>query len=108
MEFYSCNKIYTFTILRYLSILTSKFQNMLKYAALITLCKKGSRGDFHHYHPIFLLHVFSKIYGQGIYNRVKNLLSGYQFGFRELGNTGVLFKSELQKCLLIHSFYTAN
>lgn len=71
-----------------LSIACGKFPDLLKYATIVPIYKKGNHQDIENYRPIALLSVFSKIFEKVIYNKTleflnsNNILSSCQHGFR--------------------------
>jgi hypothetical protein len=75
---YICNK----------SIKTGIFPELLKYATVVPLHKKGDRSDMANYRPISLLATFSKVLETAMYCRlhqhlqINNILVGEQYGFR--------------------------
>ena len=70
-----------------LSFRTGIFPDDLKIAFIVPIFKKGDKFFVFNYRPISLLHLFSKVFGRAIYNRILNFLSThsiltpYQYGF---------------------------
>ena len=73
-----------------LSLFQGKFIIFFKHAKVIPIFKKGNTKNVANYRPISLLSNFSKILEKIVHRRLysffnnSNLLSNYQFGFRQL------------------------
>ena len=75
------------------SLLAGKFPTVFKLARVVPIHKGGNSYAPNNYRPISILHVFSKIYERVVHRKLmyylesRNILSQYQYGFRENRNT---------------------
>ena len=75
------------------SLATGKFPDIFKLARVVPIHKGGNSYAPNNYRPISILNVFSKIYEKIVHNKLmnylesKNILSQYQYGFRENRST---------------------
>ena len=89
-----------------LSLLHGKFPNLMKIAKIIPLFKKGDKLELGNYRPISLLTSFSKLLEKIIFARMTSflkrydILSRFQFGFREKHNTTHALLSFIEKVAL--------
>ena len=76
-----------------LSIINGVVPNELKVAKVVPIYKSGDRRLINNYRPVSVLPCFSKILEKLMYNRISNfihkhnLLTEYQFGFRQKRST---------------------